>query len=105
VDGEYWQRLWTGAGDPAVARGEVGRASEVLFAFAFLNWQRTDGRSFPFEIRVEESAAQSRLRVQYERVELNPPVDPDLFELPPPTDPQTRIIRLDDAAPGRSPRE
>jgi hypothetical protein len=105
VDGEYWQRLWTGADDPAVERGEVGRASEVLFAFTFLDRRPTEGRSFPFEVRVEESAAQSRLRVQYERMQLNPPVDPDLFELPPPTDPQTRIIRLDDAAPGKSPRD
>jgi hypothetical protein len=94
VDGEHWQRLWTESDDPAVARGEVGRASEVLFAFAFAERRPTDGRDFPFEIRVEEIAARTRLRVQYERVQLNLPVDPDLFDLPPPADPQTRIIDL-----------
>ena len=101
VDGDYWQRLWTEADDPEVARGEVGRASEVLFTFAFADRRPTDGRSFPFEIRVEDPATRSRLHVQYERVQLNLPADPDLFELPPPTDPQTRIIDLGSGAPGR----
>jgi hypothetical protein len=94
VEGDHWQRLWSEADDPAVGRGEVGRASEVLFAFAFTERRPTDGRAFPFEIRVEEIATRTRLRVQYERVQLNLPVDPDLFDLPPPADPQTRIIDL-----------
>jgi hypothetical protein len=43
---------------------------------------------------LEEIATRTRLRVQYERVQLNRPADPDLFDLPPPADPQTRIIDL-----------
>jgi hypothetical protein len=94
VDGELWQRLWTEPNDPAVGRGEVGRASEALFLFAFADRRPTDGRDFPFEIRLEEVATRTRLHVQYERVQLNRPADPDLFDLPPPADPQTRIIDL-----------
>ena len=55
VEGEHWQRLWTVADDPEVARGELGRASDVLFTFAFADRRPTDGRSFPFDIRVEDS--------------------------------------------------
>ena len=94
VDGELWQRMWTEPDDPAVERGEVGRASEALFSFAFTDRRRTDGRDFPFDIRVEESATRTRLRVQYERVQLNRPADPELFDVPLPADPQTRIIDL-----------
>jgi hypothetical protein len=72
----------------------VGRASEALLSFAFADRRPTDGRHFPFEIRLEEIATRTRLRVQYERVQLNRPADPDLFDLPPPADPQTRIIDL-----------
>jgi hypothetical protein len=99
VDGEYWQRAWIEADGAGVARGEVGRASEVLFTFVFADRQPTDGRDFPFEIRVEEPATQSRLYVRYERVQLNLPADPDLFELPWPTDPATRIVNLGGATP------
>ena len=94
VDGEHWQRLWIEAEGTGVARGEVGRASEVLFTFAFADRQPIDGRDFPFEVRVEEPVTRSRLRVRYERVQLNVPADPDLFELPWPTDPATRIVDL-----------
>jgi hypothetical protein len=94
ADGELWQRLWTEPSDPVVERGEVGRASEALLSFAFADRRPTDGRHFPFEIRLEEIATRTRLRVQYERVQLNRPADPDLFDLPSPTDPQTRIIDL-----------
>jgi hypothetical protein len=97
VDGEYWQRLWTGVDEPGLARGEAGRASELLFAFTFADRQSTNGRNFPFELRVEGPAARSQLRLRYERVQLNLPVDADLFELPPPSDPATRIIELGDA--------
>lgn len=107
VDGEHWQRLWTGAGEMGVARGEVGRGSEVLFGFAFADRKPADGRSFPFGLRVEDSARQSHLQLRYERVELNVPVEPGLFELPPPADPATRIIDLGGGASPRrgSPRE
>ena len=101
VDGEYWQRLWIEGDDPEVARGEMGSASEALFTFAFADRRPTDGRSFPFDIRVEESGSRSRLQVRYEQVQLNLPADPDLFHLPPPTDPRTRIIDLGSGAPGR----
>jgi hypothetical protein len=94
TDGVYWQRMWTEANEPEIARGEVGRAAEVLFTFAFADRQPTDGRRFPFEVRVEEPATHSRVRVRYERVQLNLPADPDLFELPPPADPRTRTIDL-----------
>ena len=94
TDGVYWQRMWTEANDPGVARGEVGQAAEVLFTFAFADRQPTDGRRFPFEVRVEDPATHSRVRVRYERVQLNVPLDPDLFELPPPANPHVRIIDL-----------
>jgi hypothetical protein len=101
VDGEYWQRLWTEGDEPEVARGEMGRASEVLFTFAFSDRRPTGGRSFPFGIRVEDSASRGRLEVQYEQLQLNLPAEPDLFDLPPPTDPRTRIIDLGSGAPAR----
>jgi hypothetical protein len=101
VDGEHWQRLWAEGDDPGVTRGEMGRASELLFTFAFADRRAADGRSFPFDIRVEDSATRSRLQVQYERLELNQPTDPSLFDLPPPADPRTRIIDLGGGAPGR----
>lgn len=101
VDGEHWQRLWTEDDDPEVARGEVGRASEVLFRFAFADRRPTDGRNFPFDIRVEDSAGRGRLQLQYERLQLNLPTDPDLFDLPRPSDPRTRIIELGSGTPGR----
>ncbi len=100
VDGEYWQRLWIGVDDPGVARGEVGRASDRLFTFGFADWKPADGREFPFDIRVEDATTQSRLQVQYERLELNRSTDPALFDLPPPADPRTRIIDLG-GAPGK----
>ncbi len=101
VDGAYWQRLWIEGDDPEVARGEVGRASEVLFTFAFADWRSAGERRFPFDVRVEDSVTRSRLQAQYQRVELNLPAEPALFELPPPTDPRTRIIDLEGGAPGR----
>lgn len=101
VDGEHWQRLWAEGAEPGVTRGEVGRASELLFTFVFADRKAADGRSFPFDIRVEDSATRSRLQVQYERLELNRPVDPALFDLPPPADPRTRIIDLGSGASGR----
>jgi hypothetical protein len=100
VDGEYWQRLWAEGDDPGIARGEVGRGSELLFTFSFADRKPVDGRSFPFDIRVEDSTTRSRLQVQYERLELNRPADPALFDLPPPADPRTRIIDLGGGAPG-----
>ena len=100
VDGEYWQRLWIGVDDPGVARGEVGRASDLLFTFGFADRKPADGREFPFDIRVEDATTQSRLQVQYERLELNRSADPALFDLPPPSDPRTRIIDLG-GAPGK----
>lgn len=107
VDGEYWQRGWIEAGEAGVTRGEVGRASEVLFVFAFADRQPVGERDFPFELRVEEPATHTRLHLRYERVELNRPADPDLFDLPWPTDPGTRIIDLGGASPlpAGSPRE
>jgi hypothetical protein len=101
VDGEHWQRLWTEGDEPEVARGEMGRASEVLFTFAFSDRRPTGGRSFPFGIRVEDSASRGRLEVQYERLQLNLPAEPHLFDLPAPTDPRTRIIDLGSGAPAR----
>ncbi len=94
VEGEHWQRLWTEPDDAAVGRGEVGRASEALFTFTFTERRRIEGRDFPFEIRVEEIATRTRVRVQYEDVQLNRPVAPELFDVPPPADPQTRHIDL-----------
>jgi len=79
----------------------MGRASELLFTFAFADRRAADGRTFPFDIRVEDSATRSRLQVQYERLELNQPTDPSLFDLPSPADPRTRIIDLGGGAPGR----
>ena len=107
TDGVYWQRMWTEADEPGVARGEVGRAAEVLFTFSFADRQPTDGRRFPFEVRVEEPATHSRVRVRYERVQLNLPADSDLFELPPPADSRTRIIDLGGVTTprGESPRD
>jgi hypothetical protein len=107
VEGEYWQRLWIEADPGGVARGEVGRGGDILFRFAWADWQPTDGRSFPFELRLEDPGTRNGLRLRYERVQLNLPVEADLFELPPPTDPDTRIIDLGGAAtPGSgSPRE
>jgi len=102
VDGEYWQRLWTGTEDPAVARGEVGRASEVLLTFAFSDRRPVHGRAFPFAQQVTEPSTGSQLRVQYEQVALNAPAEAALFDLPPPADPRTRIIELGGAGPGRS---
>lgn len=100
VHGEHWQRLWVEGEEFGVARGEVGRASELLFLFAFADRKPADGRSFPFDIRVEDATTRSRLHVVYERLELNRPADPALFDLPPPTDPRTRIIDLGGGAPG-----
>lgn len=94
VDGDLWQRLWTGPGEVAVSRGVVGRGSEVLVSFAFADRRQTDGREFPFAIFLEETATGTRLRLQYERVQLNRPADSDLFDVPQPSDPQTRIIDL-----------
>jgi hypothetical protein len=102
VDGEYWQRLWTGTEDPAVARGEVGRASEVLFTFAFSDRRPVQDRAFPFAQQVTEPSTGSQFRVQYEQVVLNAPAEAALFDLPPPADPRTRIIELGGAGPGRS---
>jgi outer membrane biogenesis lipoprotein LolB len=101
VDGEHWQRLWAEGDDLEIARGEVGRASEVLFRFAFADRRPSDGRNFPFDIRVEDSAGRGRLQLQYERLQLNLPTDSDLFDLPRPTDPRTRIIELGSGTPGR----
>ncbi len=103
VDGEHWQRLWIEAEGGGVARGEMGRASEVLLTFAFADRRPTDGRDFPFEVRIEDPAGNGRLRIRYERVQLNAPADPDLFELPWPADPATRILDLGGATipPGR----
>ena len=47
VDGEYWQRLWTGTEDPGVARGEVGRASELLLTFSFADRRLDAGTGVP----------------------------------------------------------
>ena len=101
VDGEYWQRLWTGTEDPGVARGEVGRASELLLTFSFADRRLVQGRAFPFEQQVGDPATGSRLRVQFEQVALNGPAEAALFDLPPPADPQTRIIEFGGAEPGR----
>jgi hypothetical protein len=107
VNGEYWQRLWIEADPGGAGRGEVGSGGDVLFRFTLGDRQPTGGRSFPFELRVEDPITQSQLRLQYERVQLNLPVDADLFELPAPADPQTRIIDLGGALAPRSgsPRE
>jgi hypothetical protein len=94
VDGEHWQRLWIAADGAGIARGEMGRASEVLLVFAFADRRPTDGRAFPFEVRVEDPAGHGRLRIRYERVHLNAPADPDLFELPWPVDAETRFLDL-----------
>jgi hypothetical protein len=102
VDGEFWQRLWTGPEDPGVARGEVGRASEALLTFSFTDRRLVHGRTFPFKLQVGDPSTGSRLRVQYDEVSLNAPAEAALFDLPLPADPRTRIIDFGGAGPGGS---
>jgi hypothetical protein len=94
VDGEYWQRLWVEGTIPAVARGELWRASELVLVFALADRRTVGGRAFPFDLQIEEPSSGSRLRLRYERVEINADVEAGLFELPPPADPGTRMIDL-----------
>ena len=94
VEGIWWERLWTGAGDPAIVRGELGQASGVLLRFGYDDRRAAGETVFPFGIWAEEAATGTRLTLTYERVRLNLPVDDSLFELPLPSD-GSRVIRLD----------
>lgn len=98
---ELWQRVWSADDGLDAAQGAVGRGPDMLFTFAFGDRRPTDGRRFPFEIRVAVTASQSRLEVHYEQLRLNLPVEAELFELRPPTDPRTRIIDLERDSSGR----
>jgi hypothetical protein len=94
VDGVYWQRLWMGPDGSGVEHGELGEAAGPLLRFQFGDRQPVDGASFPFEIRLEGSAAETALIIRYQTVRLNLPVEAELFELPRPTDGQTRMLDL-----------
>jgi hypothetical protein len=94
VDGEWWQRLWTGQDGTGIERGEAGRISETVLRFGFSGRRPTAGAEFPFAMWVEDAAGGGRFQVTYERVQLNGPVEEALFDLPPPQDGQTRIIDL-----------
>ena len=98
VDGLWWQRLWTGEGDPAIVRGELGRAAGGLLRFGFAD-RRPDGDgTFPFAVWAEDANTGARLTLTYERVRLNAPVEDSLFDLPLPAD-GSRIFRLDEGVP------
>jgi hypothetical protein len=106
VDGEWWQRLWAGQDGTGIDRGEAGRISETVLRFGFSDRRPTAGAEFPFAMWVEDATAGGRFQVTYERVQLNGPVEENLFDLPPPQDGRTRIIDLgrDTPPPPGSPR-
>jgi hypothetical protein len=95
VDGEYRQRFWIEAEGGGAARGEVERGGDVLFRFTLADRQSAGARRFPFDLAIEDPSTGSALRLRYERVDVNVPVDADLFVLPAPSGPDTRIIDLE----------
>ena len=99
VEGEWWQRLWTGEGGTAIERGEAGRISETILRFGFSDRRRTAGVEFPFAVWVEDAKTGARFQVAYDRVWLNSPIEESLFDLPAPQDGRTRIIDLGGALP------
>jgi hypothetical protein len=95
VDGLWWQRIWTGEGDPAIVRGELGRASGALLRFGFADRRPEGDSTFPFTVWAEDANTGARLTLTYERVRLNTPIEDSLFDLPLPAD-GSRIFRLDE---------
>jgi hypothetical protein len=94
VDGEWWQRLWTGPDGTGIERGEAGRVSQTTLRFGFTDRRPSAGGEFPFAVWIEDATQGGRLELAYERLQLNEPVEEALFDLPPPQGGQTRIIDL-----------
>jgi hypothetical protein len=99
VNKDWWQRLWTGRDGTGIERGEAGRNTETVLRFGFSDRRPTSGVEFPFAMWVEDATGRGRFQVEYERLQLNGPVEDALFDLPAPQDGRTRIIDLGGAIP------
>ena len=97
--GTWWQRLWTGQDGLGIERGEAGRDSETILRFGFSDRRQTGDVEFPFALWVEDASGRGRFQLEYERVQLNRPVEDSLFDLPPPQDERTKIYNLGGALP------
>jgi hypothetical protein len=79
----FQQTLWIRPQPFAILRGEV-HLPEISYQYSFSDFQTVNGLEFPHKLSLDAPSSETRIRVEYGEIELNPSWEAKDFSLPPP---------------------